>query len=62
MRREARQGERVPEVFNTGDKTRGSGIGLPTVVDVMERHGGRLEIDSEPGKGSTFSILLPESP
>ncbi len=54
--------EQVLEVFRTGDKTRGSGIGLPTVVDVMERCGGRLEIESEPGKGSTFSILLPESP
>ena len=45
--------------FKTGDKRRGSGIGLPTVVDIVERHGGRLEIDSALGKGSTFTIALP---
>jgi signal transduction histidine kinase len=51
--------ERVLETFATGDKTRGSGIGLPTVLDIVERHGGRLEVDSAPGKGSTFTISIP---
>jgi two-component system NtrC family sensor kinase len=51
--------EQVLETFKTGDKTRGSGIGLPSVVDIVERHGGRLDVDSEPGRGSTFTIYLP---
>ncbi|MGD0112744.1 MAG: GAF domain-containing sensor histidine kinase [Armatimonadota bacterium] len=45
--------------FKTGDRMHRSGIGLPTVVDILERHGGRLEIESSPGSGSTFTILLP---
>ncbi len=51
--------EQVLETFKTGDRTRGSGIGLPSVVDIVERHGGRLEVDSELGRGSTFTIYLP---
>jgi signal transduction histidine kinase len=51
--------ERMLRTFATGDKGRGSGIGLPTVVDIVERHGGRLEVESAPGKGSTFTIRLP---
>jgi signal transduction histidine kinase len=49
------------ETFRTGDRTHRSGIGLPTVVDIVERHGGRLEIESSPGKGSTFTIFLPRA-
>ena len=53
--------QEVLGTFKTGDKARGAGIGLPTVVDIVERHGGRLEVDSEPGKGSTFVIFLPRA-
>ena len=38
---------------------RGSGLGLPIVKAVAEAHGGRVELQSEPGKGSTFKIYLP---
>lgn len=56
---DAEDREQMLETFKTGDKTRGSGIGLPTVVDIVERHGGRLEIHSVPDEGSTFTILIP---
>lgn len=55
----AEKKDQLLRAFETGDKTRGSGIGLPTVADILERHGGRLEVDSAPGEGSSFTIHLP---
>ncbi|HHQ49456.1 MAG TPA: sensor histidine kinase, partial [Acidobacteria bacterium] len=37
----------------------GAGLGLAIVHHVATGHGGRVEVDSEPGRGATFSILLP---
>jgi two-component system, cell cycle sensor histidine kinase PleC len=38
---------------------RGTGLGLPLAKTLVELHGGRLEIDSAPGRGTTASIVLP---
>ncbi|NWJ45373.1 MAG: HAMP domain-containing protein [Chloroflexi bacterium] len=38
----------------------GTGLGLPIVKYIVESHGGRISLDSEEGKGSTFTLWLPQ--
>lgn len=45
--------------FTTKDVGSGTGLGLSIVADIVRNHGGSLEIDSKPGEGSTFSVILP---
>ncbi len=40
-------------------KQQGSGLGLAIVKSIVERHGGKVWVESQLGKGSTFSILIP---
>ncbi|MBI4577573.1 MAG: two-component sensor histidine kinase [Planctomycetes bacterium] len=50
--------ERIFDVFYS-TKPGGSGLGLPTTRSIVERHGGRLEVRSEEGKGTRFTIRIP---
>lgn len=43
-----------------GSKHRGAGLGLPVAKSLVELHGGSLRLDSEPGVGTTVTVLLPE--
>jgi two-component system phosphate regulon sensor histidine kinase PhoR len=57
---------RLTERFYRVDRSRsretgGTGLGLAIVKHVVNRHGARLEIASQPGKGSRFSVWFPET-
>jgi signal transduction histidine kinase len=56
--------ERIFDLFyrvndDAVQRVRGSGLGLTLVRHIVEAHGGRVEVKSRPGEGSTFTIVLP---
>ena len=50
--------EKIFEVFYSS-RGGGTGLGLPIARQIVERHGGTIELDSTEGKGTTFRIRLP---
>jgi signal transduction histidine kinase len=61
--------EELPYIFDRfwrGDRSRsrgggaGSGLGLAIARQLIQAHGGRISVESQPGRGTTFTIDLPD--
>ncbi len=54
--------QRIFQPFFSSKSSKGTGLGLSVTQKIVHEHGGRIEVESEEGKGSTFRIILPRRP
>ena len=55
------EAKKLPYIFDAYYSTRpqGSGLGLPTAKKIIQSHNGEIRVDSEVGKGTSFTLKLP---
>lgn len=53
---------RALEPYYTTKGTGGTGLGLPQVYGFLRQIGGEVQLESQPGKGTTVSLLFPKAP
>jgi two-component system phosphate regulon sensor histidine kinase PhoR len=51
--------DRFYRVYREGEQVQGTGLGLAIVKEVVQMHGGRIEVESEVGRGTTLTVVLP---
>lgn len=54
----------LPRIFDPlfTTRSRGTGLGLPIARELVQAHGGDIEVDSAPGKGACFTVRIPQKP
>ena len=53
--------EDLPHIFDPGFSTKaekGRGVGMPRIREIADSHGGTIDVDTEPGSGTTFTIIF----
>jgi two-component system NtrC family sensor kinase len=48
--------------FSTKEVGKGTGLGLSVSYKIVEQHGGRIEVQSQPGEGTRFTVWFPYKP